>query len=65
MSVLLTAYGCLETNGGNNIFIDFPHHAVRNVTRCEATQFAVAATNHSALGSGEMRSAEMRSDDVK
>jgi len=28
--------------------------------RCEATQFAVAATNYSALGSDEMRSDEMK-----
>ena len=30
--------------------------------RCEATKFAVAATNHSALASDEMRSVEVRSD---
>jgi len=32
---------------------------------CEATQFAVAAINHSALSSDEMRSVVMRSDEVR
>jgi len=38
---------------------------VNGVVRCEATQFAVAATNHSALGSDETRSVKMRSDEVR
>jgi len=33
--------------------------------RCEATWFAVAATNQSALSSDETGSVEMRSDDVR
>jgi len=33
------------------------------VARRETTQFAVAATNHGALGSEEMRSVETKSDD--
>ena len=35
------------------------------VVRCKATQFAVAATNHSALGSDEMRSVEMWLHEVR
>ena len=36
------------------------------VVRCdEATQFAVAATNHTPLGSDEMRSVKMGSDEVR
>jgi len=35
------------------------------VVYCEATQFAVAAINHSLLGSDEMRSVKMRSDKVR
>jgi len=34
------------------------------VAGCESTQFAVAATNHSVLRSNEMRTVEMRSDEV-
>jgi len=33
--------------------------------RCEATQFAVAATNHSALSSHELKSAEIKSHVVR
>jgi len=33
------------------------------VVRREATQFAVAAANHSALGSDEMKSGEVRRDE--
>jgi len=40
------------------------NRAVRTV-RCEATQFAVAATNNSALSSDENRSHEMRSDEMR
>ena len=39
--------------------------AVNWVVRCEATHFSVAATNHCALGSDEMRPAEMRSDEQR
>ena len=35
------------------------------VARCEATQFAVAVTNHSAHGSDETRSVETRSDEMR
>ena len=33
--------------------------------RCEATQFAAAATSRSALSSDEMKSVDMRSDEVR
>jgi len=33
---------------------------INSVVSCEATQFAVAATNHSAPSSGELRSVKMR-----
>jgi len=35
------------------------------VVRCEATQFAAAATNHGALGSDEMRSDKVRRGEVR
>ena len=41
-----------------------PYLNLSELNVCEATQFAVAATNHSALSSDEMRSVVMRSDEV-
>jgi len=35
------------------------------VVHCEATQFAVGATNRSILSSDKMRSVEVRSDEVE
>ena len=35
------------------------------VVRCEATQFAATVINHSVLSSDEMRSVEMKPDEVR
>jgi len=60
----LTAPHLISTNLIHPILVEATANC--GVVRCEAIQFAVAATNHvNAFSSNQMRSGEMRSDEMR